>query len=224
MGCNADELRQAASHTTCTAQLCLPAQLPCGRFNSLEPSAVQCKAAGPACSSTPSIFLNPDSAGDGAAPSLLRRRSSRRAPRVADDGNAAAEPPRRWSDYTVFFEFPEPTELQPPLIQLNDVSFKYPGREDFGLKVSPPGRPGGWLCEGCPAACEEKWLLELKSLGHGWGLTVHVCSQQLHYFLLHASWLHKAKPRRQACRGVWSVGSAVQLNASAWMSTEQCLR
>eukprot|EP00891_Asterochloris_glomerata_P000401 jgi/Astpho2/401/Aster-03451 len=51
-----------------------------------------------------------------------------------DDSNAAAEAPRRWSDYTVFFEFPEPTELQPPLIQLNDVSFKYPGREDFGLK------------------------------------------------------------------------------------------
>ncbi len=55
-----------------------------------------------------------------------------------DDSNAAAEAPRRWSDYTVFFEFPEPTELQPPLIQLNDVSFKYPGREDFGLKVRLP--------------------------------------------------------------------------------------
>ena len=73
---------------------------------------------------------------------------------VADDGNAAAEPPRRWSDYTVFFEFPEPTELQPPLIQLNDVSFKYPGREDFGLKVSLPGRFGNWLREGCPAECD----------------------------------------------------------------------
>jgi hypothetical protein len=34
----------------------------------------------------------------------------------------------------VHFEFPEPTELPPPLIQLNDVSFKYPGRDDFGLK------------------------------------------------------------------------------------------
>lgn len=34
----------------------------------------------------------------------------------------------------VHFAFPEPTELPPPLIQLNDVSFKYPGRDDFGLE------------------------------------------------------------------------------------------
>lgn len=42
--------------------------------------------------------------------------------------------PRQWNDYTVKFEFPEPTELTPPLLQLMDASFKYPGREDFGLK------------------------------------------------------------------------------------------
>jgi len=41
--------------------------------------------------------------------------------------------PRKWHDYTVSFAFPEPTELQPPLIQLTDVDFKYPGRDDFGL-------------------------------------------------------------------------------------------
>ena len=34
----------------------------------------------------------------------------------------------------VRFSFPTPSELPPPLIQLIDVSFKYPGREDFGLK------------------------------------------------------------------------------------------
>ena len=33
------------------------------------------------------------------------------------------------------FHFPEPTELVPPLIQLMDVSFQYPGRDDFGLEV-----------------------------------------------------------------------------------------
>lgn len=38
------------------------------------------------------------------------------------------EAPRKWHDYTVHFEFPEPTELAPPLIQLLDVDFKYPGR------------------------------------------------------------------------------------------------
>ena len=34
----------------------------------------------------------------------------------------------------VHFEFPEPTELPPPLIQLIDVDFQYPGRDDFGLQ------------------------------------------------------------------------------------------
>lgn len=41
--------------------------------------------------------------------------------------------PRQWNDYTVKFEFPDPTELTPPLLQLMDAAFKYPGREDFGL-------------------------------------------------------------------------------------------
>jgi len=55
---------------------------------------------------------------------------------VDDAGPDASESsaPRRWTDYTVNFRFPEPTELPPPLIQLNDVSFKYPNRDDFGLK------------------------------------------------------------------------------------------
>eukprot|EP00889_Picochlorum_renovo_P001733 jgi/Picre1/28763/NNA_004162.t1 len=48
--------------------------------------------------------------------------------------NEASAAPRQWNDYTVKFEFPEPTELTPPLLQLMDASFKYPGREDFGLK------------------------------------------------------------------------------------------
>jgi ATP-binding cassette subfamily F protein 1 len=34
----------------------------------------------------------------------------------------------------VEFHFPEPTELTPPLLQLIDVGFSYPGRADFGLK------------------------------------------------------------------------------------------
>jgi hypothetical protein len=44
------------------------------------------------------------------------------------------EAPRQWNDYTVHFEFPEPTELPPPLLQLIDANFKYPGRDDFGMK------------------------------------------------------------------------------------------
>ena len=51
------------------------------------------------------------------------------------DEPAVAEVPRKWNDYTVHFEFPPPTELSThSLMQLNDVSFQYPGREDFGLK------------------------------------------------------------------------------------------
>ena len=41
---------------------------------------------------------------------------------------------RKWNDYTVKFDFPQPTELTPPLLQLLDVGFSYPGKEDFGLK------------------------------------------------------------------------------------------
>lgn len=51
---------------------------------------------------------------------------------AGDAGDASA--PRKWNDYTVNFTFPEPTELQPPLIQLTDANFKYPTRDDFGLK------------------------------------------------------------------------------------------
>lgn len=64
----------------------------------------------------------------------VQQRKAKAAPSYADDTNSTADAPKRWSDYTVQFEFPEPTELPPPLIQLNDVSFQYPGRDDFGLK------------------------------------------------------------------------------------------
>mmetsp|Transcript_25706 Transcript_25706/g.56007 ORF Transcript_25706/g.56007 Transcript_25706/m.56007 type:complete len:749 (-) Transcript_25706:104-2350(-) len=42
--------------------------------------------------------------------------------------------PSRWNDYTVEFHFPTPTELPPPLIQIIDADFKYPNRDDFGMK------------------------------------------------------------------------------------------
>ena len=50
-----------------------------------------------------------------------------------EEGGGKADAPRKWSDYTVSFAFPEPTELPPPLLSLSDCCFKYPGREDFGL-------------------------------------------------------------------------------------------
>ena len=52
---------------------------------------------------------------------------------VADDEDNAPEAPKRWRDYVVEFHFPEPTELTPPLLQLIDVGFGYPGRPDFAL-------------------------------------------------------------------------------------------
>eukprot|EP00249_Psilotum_nudum_P021654 c28190_g1_i1 orf=244-2415(-) len=50
-----------------------------------------------------------------------------------DDEEPVPEAPRKWRDYSVEFHFPEPTELTPPLLQLIDVSFSYPGRDDFCL-------------------------------------------------------------------------------------------
>ncbi|KAG0471725.1 hypothetical protein HPP92_016271 [Vanilla planifolia] len=50
-----------------------------------------------------------------------------------DDEEATPEAPRKWRDYSVEFHFPEPTELNPPLLQLIEVSFSYPNRPDFKL-------------------------------------------------------------------------------------------
>ena len=42
--------------------------------------------------------------------------------------------PRRWTDYTVTFTFPPPTDLpSASLLQLVDADFQYPGRADFAL-------------------------------------------------------------------------------------------
>ncbi|KAL2511557.1 ABC transporter F family member 4 [Abeliophyllum distichum] len=50
-----------------------------------------------------------------------------------DEDEPVREAPQKWRDYTVEFHFPEPTELTPPLLQLIEVSFSYPNREDFKL-------------------------------------------------------------------------------------------
>ncbi|KAK9063766.1 hypothetical protein SSX86_017638 [Deinandra increscens subsp. villosa] len=50
-----------------------------------------------------------------------------------DEDEEIPEAPQKWRDYTVEFHFPEPTELTPPLLQLIEVSFSYPEREDFRL-------------------------------------------------------------------------------------------
>ncbi|XP_011071712.1 ABC transporter F family member 4-like [Sesamum indicum] len=50
-----------------------------------------------------------------------------------DEDDTLPEAPQKWRDYTVEFHFPEPTELTPPLLQLIEVSFSYPGRNDFRL-------------------------------------------------------------------------------------------
>lgn len=53
--------------------------------------------------------------------------------KAVDDDEVPPEAPTKWKDYTVKFSFPEPTELTPPLLQLIEVSFSYPNREDFRL-------------------------------------------------------------------------------------------
>ncbi|KAE8663806.1 ABC transporter F family member 4 [Hibiscus syriacus] len=50
-----------------------------------------------------------------------------------DEDEHPAEAPKKWRDYSVEFHFPEPTELTPPLLQIINVCFSYPNREDFKL-------------------------------------------------------------------------------------------
>ncbi|KAL6884515.1 hypothetical protein ACP4OV_010451 [Aristida adscensionis] len=50
-----------------------------------------------------------------------------------DDDQKQVAVPTKWRDYSVEFHFPEPTELTPPLLQLIEVGFSYPGRPDFKL-------------------------------------------------------------------------------------------
>ncbi|KAL6538122.1 ABC transporter F member 4 [Orobanche gracilis] len=52
--------------------------------------------------------------------------------KIGEDENTP-EAPQKWRDYSVKFDFPKPTELTPPLMQLIEVSFSYPNREDFRL-------------------------------------------------------------------------------------------
>ncbi|KAK9820427.1 hypothetical protein WJX72_010224 [[Myrmecia] bisecta] len=62
-----------------------------------------------------------------------QQRKQKQQPQFTDDA-AKTDMPRRWNDYTVHFEFPTPPSVTANLIQLMDVDFKYPGRDDFGLK------------------------------------------------------------------------------------------
>ncbi|EFJ21885.1 ATP-binding cassette transporter, subfamily F, member 3, SmABCF3 [Selaginella moellendorffii] len=68
-----------------------------------------------------------------AAAKEAKSRGKTKAGAAAED-DAVVEKPRKWRDYTVEFHFPEPTELTPPLMQLIDVQFSYPNRDDFSLK------------------------------------------------------------------------------------------
>ena len=60
--------------------------------------------------------------------SAARNQAKKQRDRPDDESTSTANQPQKWSDYSVVFHFPEPTELPPPLIQLIDVDFKYPGR------------------------------------------------------------------------------------------------
>lgn len=60
--------------------------------------------------------------------------SKNKAKGKVDEDEISLEAPKKWRDYSVEFHFPEPTELTPPLLQLIEVSFSYPNREDFRLQ------------------------------------------------------------------------------------------
>ncbi|KAK6914197.1 ABC transporter-like, ATP-binding domain [Dillenia turbinata] len=70
---------------------------------------------------------------DRAKLAAVKEASKNRAKGKVDEDEPPPEAPRKWKDYTVEFHFPEPTLLTPPLLQLIEVSFSYPGRPDFKL-------------------------------------------------------------------------------------------
>ena len=63
-----------------------------------------------------------------------KAKADRKGRAVDEDDEDKPDAPRKWADYTVSFSFPTPSELAPPLLSLIDGSFKYPGRDDFGLQ------------------------------------------------------------------------------------------
>ncbi|KAI3994098.1 hypothetical protein MKX01_012355 [Papaver californicum] len=64
---------------------------------------------------------------------FIARKEKGKAKGKVDEDEPVAEAPKKWRDYSVEFHFPEPTELTPPLMQLIDVNFSYPNRDDFRL-------------------------------------------------------------------------------------------
>ncbi|KAJ4702982.1 ABC transporter F family-like protein [Melia azedarach] len=70
---------------------------------------------------------------DRAKSAAAKEASKNKAKGKVDEDEPLPEAPKKWRDYSVEFHFPEPTELTPPLLQLIEVSFSYPNREDFKL-------------------------------------------------------------------------------------------
>jgi len=62
-----------------------------------------------------------------------QKKRDKAAHKAGGDDGAPGVTMQRWSDYEVKFDFPEPTELPPPLLQLIDVSFQYPTKKEFKL-------------------------------------------------------------------------------------------
>ncbi|KAI3862071.1 hypothetical protein MKX03_001514 [Papaver bracteatum] len=62
---------------------------------------------------------------------LLRKEVSRG--KVDEDSELLTNTPKKWTDYIVKFHFPGPTKLRAPLLQIINVHFSYPNRNDFRL-------------------------------------------------------------------------------------------
>ena len=69
--------------------------------------------------------------------------------RSYEEDDRPADAPRQWTDYTVKFEFPEPTELPPPLLQVCAAAPKKGGGRVAGL-FPAPAVPAGFRL---PPAC-----------------------------------------------------------------------
>ena len=127
---------QKASHTilSCTRPSCimLTCHAPCVTVG--EPPALLAGWSQPRTEQPMSSFTRLRQQVAKSAKEAVKRKG-KGAPAYVDDTPSNADAPRRWNDYTVHFEFPDPSDVGNSLIQLMDVDFKYPGRDDFGLQV-----------------------------------------------------------------------------------------
>lgn len=166
--CQADDLARSCYQLAASATLLLYCRLSCRlqvnkAYEKYEKQVKAAKSSGKNTKATQEKIL-------ANAQRQQQKRGGKKGQEPVDDaGTSSSNAPQKWSDYSVAFHFPEPTELPPPLMQLIDVDFKYPGMRHLDN--------GGWS-----AVCH----VRPRSLSFSAALSVHICATLSHPVLLTA--------------------------------------